>query len=152
MLPMVDPLSVVSTMSLISSAISSVKNAKDLAKQSSDTDLKDRISDVYDAILGMKERVLELDQQNRDLREQLTQKASVARNPEFGYYFVDGDPDPHCQKCYEGSGKLIHFPSSRPFSEGIRRDCIVCDFTSWEKRPVAQPSRRTLSRGVSGWG
>ena len=43
---------------LISNALSSVRSAKDIAKDSSDLELKDRISDAKDALLDLKEVAL----------------------------------------------------------------------------------------------
>lgn len=141
------PATVLSTASLVSNAISSVKNARDIAKQSQSSDVKDAVSEVYDAVLDLKNRVLDLDEENRSLKKQLDQKAKVARNREFGYYFMEDDPDPLCPKCYESDGKLVHLPASKEWNGGVRRICIECRETFWEKQMVSKP----VIRGSNSW-
>jgi hypothetical protein len=146
---MIDPHSAAAAVGLANSAFTAVKSAFELAKKTTDLELKHEISATFDSVLELKVKVYELAEENRDLREQLTKKATVKRNHEFGYYFVDDDPDPHCAKCYEVSGKLIHLPASRPSSGGVRRDCMECRHTTWEQPMSAQPSRTRFSR--SSW-
>ena len=69
---------VISTMALVNSVIGSAKNARDLAIQSENSDVKDAIIGVYDAILEVKNRVLDLDEENRKLREKLATSAGGA--------------------------------------------------------------------------
>lgn len=126
------PAAVLTVSTLVNNALTSAKTVREVAKQSQDSALKDQISDLYDAIIDIKARVLEIDEENQQLRAQLAQRASVKRTSEFGYYFVASDPDPHCPKCYEGSGKLIHLPASERWSGGIRRVCIECHQPYWE--------------------
>ena len=118
------PAAVVSVSPLVNNLVSSARTAKELTKQSTDSELKEQISDLF------------ADEENRSLRAKLAQKASVTRNPEFGYYFANGDPDPHCPKCYEGAEKMIHLPKAEPWSGGVRRDCVECQQTFWEKPMV----------------
>jgi hypothetical protein len=47
-------------------------------------------------------KVYELAEENRSLRELLDQKASIKRDPQFGYWFKEGETEPLCLKCYEG--------------------------------------------------
>lgn len=131
----IDPHGAATVVSLINSALSSVRTAKDLTKQSKDSDLKEQISGIYDAILSMKERVLELDEENRNLRQQLEQRAAIKRSGEFGYFYQDGDADPLCPKCWEGSNKIAHLSAVRQRSSGLKRDCLQCDTVYWEKDP-----------------
>jgi hypothetical protein len=140
MLP-IDTHSAATAIGLANSAFSSVKTALDLAKKTADRDLKSEIGSALDNVLELKVKIYELAEENRSLREQLTLKAKVARNSEFGYYFAEGDPDPLCPKCYEASGKSIHLPASKPWSGGVRRDCIECRQTFWEKNMVAKAKR-----------
>jgi hypothetical protein len=137
----IDPHGAVTVVSLINSALSSVKAAKDLTKQSKDSDLKEQISGIYDAILNMKERVLELDEENRNLREQLEQRAAIKRSGEFGYFYQEGDADPLCPKCWEGSNKIAHLSAMKQRSSGVRRDCIHCATVFWEKE-YSQPQQQ----------
>jgi hypothetical protein len=126
------PPAVLSVASLVSNVLSSAKAAKELAKQSGDSALKEQIGELIDSVLEVKQRVLELDEENRSLRQQLAKKAAVRRDPQFGYYFAEGDADPFCPKCYESSAKLVHLTQSEPWSGGIRRNCRECRDTFWE--------------------
>lgn len=126
------PATVLSVSSLVNNLVSSVKSAKELAKQSSDGGLKEQIADVFDIVLDIKERVLELNEENRALRTALAQKAALKRNPEFGYYYMGDDPSPICPKCYEDVGKIVFLPPPQPWSDAIRLDCRVCESTFWE--------------------
>ena len=147
----IDPHTAATAIGLVNSAFSSVKTAFDLAKKTTDLDLKHEVSKAFDNVLELKATVYELAEENRTLREKLNEKASVKRNPEFGYYFADGDSDPLCPKCYEVSGKLIHLPPSRPWNRGVRRDCVECKLVTWEKPMVSQAIRGVVHRGPSGW-
>lgn len=143
----IDPQSAATAIGLVNSAFSSVKTALDLAKKTTDLNLKQEISKAFDNILELKATVYELAEENRSLREELDQKAKIARNREFGYYFAEGDPDPLCPKCYESNGKLVHLPAPREWNGGIRRICIECRETFWEKQMVSKPT----SPGPSSW-
>ena len=136
-----DPHSAATAVGLANSAFSSVKTALELAKKTTDRDLKSEIGSALDNVLELKVKVYELAEENRSLKERLNLKAKVARTSEFGYYFAEDDPDPLCPKCYEASGKIIHLPASKPWSGGIRRDCIECRQTFWEKSMNTKPKR-----------
>jgi rubredoxin len=125
-------------------SVSSVRAAKELAKDSSDTELKERIAEVYDSFLDIKDRVLDLDLENRTLKEQLAKRATFKRTSEFGYYFADGDPDPYCPKCYEGAGKEIHLRKAIHTSGGrVTRGCRECGYSFIESRGAPSTPRRS---------
>jgi hypothetical protein len=144
----IDPHSAATAVGLANSAFSSVKTALDLAKKTSDRDLKSEIGSALDNVLELKVKVYELAEENRSLREQLNLKAKITRTSQFGYYFAEGDADPFCPKCYEANGKLIHLPASKPWSGGIRRDCVECRQTFWEKSMEAKPRRAVRVPGA----
>jgi hypothetical protein len=135
------PHAVLTVTSLVNSALSSVRAAKDLAKDSSDTELKLRIAEVYDSFLDIKDRVIDLDLENRRLKEQLAQRANFKRTSEFGYYFADGDPDPYCPKCYEGTEKEIHLPKASNRAGGFMRVCRECQHAFVEAKRQDVPPR-----------
>jgi len=143
------PTAIVTTVSAVNAAIASVKNAREMAKQSQDTDLKNLISDAYDAVLDLKDKVLELGEENRSLKERLEQRETVKRDPTFGYYFKEGnDPDPLCPKCYEADGKMMHLDAvtNRAYSEG--RLCRTCG-QFYTERPTSNTARYSVSK--PGW-
>jgi hypothetical protein len=118
---------VVSTISLVNSLMGSAKNARDLALQSDNADVKDAVIGVYDAILEVKNRVLDIDEENRKLREKLAQRESVIHDPVTTYYFKDGKSDsPLCPTCYENNDKMITLPKPHTNASGISRTCNVC--------------------------
>jgi hypothetical protein len=129
------PTALVSAVSVVNGAIASVRNARDIAKQSSDSALKDAVSEAYDAVLDLKDRVLDLDEENRQLKAKLAQKDSVKRDPKFGYYFKDGEPDaPLCQRCYEGAGRLAYLSGIIREDGGVlRRWCHQCEKSFYEE-------------------
>jgi hypothetical protein len=129
-----NPLSTATTaLGLANSAVSAVKSAYELTKKTSDMELKHQMSTVMDTVLDLKAKIIELDEENRTLREQLGQKDKIVRGGEFGYWFKEGETDPLCPKCYEESSKTIYLPASEPWSGGIRRHCRVCSAYYWEK-------------------
>lgn len=142
---------VVSTMALVNSVIGLARNARDLAIQSNNTDVKDAVIGVYDAVLKGKNRVLELDEENRKLREKLAQRESVKYDPETTYYFKDDQPDsPFCPTCYDDKDKMIRLPKPHTDSSGIHRTCKVCS-----SRYLEEKTSRTVSpprfTGTDGW-
>jgi hypothetical protein len=143
------PKAILTVTSLVNSALSSVRAAKELAKDSSDTVVKERIAEVFDSFLNIKDRILALDEENRALKEQLAKRAAFKRNSEFGYYFAEGDPDPYCPKCYEGAGKEIHLPKASDRAGGLMRVRRVCQHLFIEgKHQLGSPD--TSSRNP--WG
>ena len=137
----IDPHGAATVVSLINSLLGSVKTAKDLATQSKETHLKEQMIGVYDAILNVKDRVLELDEENRNLRQKLEQRAAIKRSGEFGYFYQDGDTDPPCPKRWQGTYKIAHLSATKSWSSGMRRDCIQCNSAFWEKQ-YSQPQRQ----------
>jgi len=103
-------------------------------------------------VLEMKIKILELDEENRKLKEQLNQKGSIKRESRTGFYFKDeAMDDPLCPKCYEGDGKLIYLPASERWSGGIRRVCRECHSYLWEVQPPEPSTRRKPTSGRP-WG
>jgi hypothetical protein len=124
--------------------VQSIKTAIELAKTSKDSDLKQTISEVFDGILDLKSKVLDLEEENRKLRITIAEKASIKRSDVFGYYFKEDEISPLCPKCYESDAKLAYLSNAGPWNDGIRRDCRICNETYWEK-PMALISEPTRS-------
>jgi hypothetical protein len=62
------PQAALTTVQIVSGLAASAKNAVDLAKASSNNELKGAVSELYDSVLDVKGRVLELDEENRNLK------------------------------------------------------------------------------------
>lgn len=142
---------VLSATALVSNLMSSAKNARELAKLSSDSDLKVAIGEMLSDIIEVKLRVSDLDDENRALKAQLLLKASLTRTSEFGYWFKDGDVgDPLCPKCYEGRGMLIYLPAAERLDRGILRVCRECKHMFWEREFASD--NRSNEQGISWMG
>ena len=150
------PSVVSTTVQLVGNLVSSAKNARDLAKASSDHELKASISELYDALLDVKAHVLELDEENRRLVAELARKGQVVGPTEqFGYFFYNDKPEqPLCPKCFQSQQPNGVFlgPLYRR-NGGKFRKCPVCDYGNYEESPkqggavVAVPSISSRSRG-----
>jgi regulator of replication initiation timing len=108
---------------LVNSTISLFKQVNESAKNSDDIDLKKGLSDLYNQIVELKAQILDLAQENADLRIQLNQRANINRDEVTGFYFQDDDPDPLCSLCYERDERRIHLT---PSSDSGSRFCKVC--------------------------
>jgi hypothetical protein len=112
---------------VISSTIATLKNARDLAKDSKDRELKDVINAAFDSLLDLKERMLALDEENRDLKLKLVKKMSfIGPVPPFGYVYKDGDMQhPFCPKCLQEKGHENPLFTER-LDYSVRRSCNTC--------------------------
>jgi hypothetical protein len=126
---MIDPHTATTALGIANTAIGSVKSALELAKKTKDLDLKHEISNVMDNVLELKAKVLELDEENRNLRQSLEQKETIKREPKHGFWLKEGETAPLCPRCYEGAEHLTVYLSNAKFSDifGYRRTCNVCE-------------------------
>ena len=79
-------------------AVTAVKEIAGLVKKANDFPLYERIVGLQAQVVELAGRVLELNEENRALREkvELREKTSF-RNP---YYFEDGNEVPLCPNCF----------------------------------------------------
>jgi hypothetical protein len=113
----------------IAGAIGLVKQAKELADQLKNLELKQVIVDLQGKLLDLKEEINELREENARLTEEV-KRASVP--PEVtlkdGMYYK-GDDGPFCTSCHDSGGKSIRLiEANRPEQQlmGIQRKCPVC--------------------------
>jgi hypothetical protein len=120
---------------LANSAVSAVKSAYELSKKTSDLDLKHQISHVLDTVLDLKVKIIELDEENRMLRQQVEQKDNLKRDAVTGFWFKDGDEAaPLCPKCYESDNKLIYLTHNRASEYSSENYlCKVCKFQRYPR-------------------
>lgn len=126
---MSDPLTlgVASTaVSLVNGAISLLKEARESAKRSDDHDLKDKLSDVYDAVLGLKECLGSLKDENSDLLRRLQTRASLKWDTRLKLYFAEDDPDPFCPTCMDQSVSRIRLHPDTLDGQLWRYICKAC--------------------------
>ena len=144
------PPGLLTTVQLVGGLAASAKNALDIVKASSDHDLKAAVSELYDSVLDVKVRVLDLDEENRRLKADLERKAEVI-GPEdpHGYFFFKDKPDqPLCPKCVQSQpANAVYLPKVYTYKSGAKsRTCIICRFEYFEDRASTQ------NRGVGGGG
>ncbi|MDE3188070.1 MAG: hypothetical protein KGM96_11190 [Acidobacteriota bacterium] len=131
------PQAALTTVQIVSGLAASAKNAVDLAKSTSNTELKGAVSELYDSVLDVKARVLELDEEVRILKAQLVQRDEIeGPDAKFGYFCFKGKPDaPLCPKCYQSiPSKVVNMGPRDQRAGGVMRFCPVCNFRVTEER------------------
>lgn len=129
------PQAALTTVQIVSGLAASSKNAVDLAKSTSNNELKGAVSELYDSVLDVKARVLELDEEVRSLKAQLALREEITGpDARFGYFHFKSRPnEPLCPKCYQSAGSRPTFMGPR-HKKGtyIGRTCPVCNFSHSE--------------------
>jgi hypothetical protein len=135
-----DPFSVAATaVGLLKSTNDALNALRERAQRSKDLDIKDQINTLYDSVLGLKEVISRLTNENEDLRRQFEQQKrppEVPKTTQVGdtNYYFKGDEGPFCQPCYDTKVKLVALLPSEPWNNGVRRACPVCGEYFYEKR------------------
>jgi hypothetical protein len=147
------PSSVSAALDLVNSTVTTVKTLVGLTKDINNNEIKNEISAVLSSALDLKIMVHDLAEENKNLREQLAQRASVKRSGPLGYYFQEGDADPLCPKCYEGSEKIAHLSAAKEDFAGTSRKCLQCSEIYWERKisPYQERGSNSGSGGGSSW-
>lgn len=131
---------------LVNSAIGILKSARELAKDASDIELKEKISDVYDVLLELKELTLKFDDENRELKARLAAEAAyVGPTAPHGYYYAASDEKqehPLCPKCYQSKPSQKGFLENREeWNGGARRICKLCRHAIYEEPMDLSPRK-----------
>jgi hypothetical protein len=127
---------VVTTAQLIGSVTGTLKTARDLVKDVSNHELKERIGAALEGLLDLRERLLTLEEDNRQLKEALSKKAQIEGPlPPFGYFYRVGDRlYPLRPRCYQSKEPAEFYMSpAKPWNGGTTRDCRVCNLEVWEQ-------------------
>jgi hypothetical protein len=113
---------------LVNGTIGLLKEARNAAKRSDDHDLKDKLSEVFDAVLELKEVVGNLRDENAALQKQLQTRAALKWDTARKMYFAEDDPDPFCPACLDVKGQQVRLqPVFAVNSRTIfRYDCKAC--------------------------
>lgn len=133
---------------ILTNTLETLKVVRERAQTSKDSDLKERISGLYDNLLSLKEVILQLTQENLELRQQIEELQRVRQAPQpvlrqvgaCNFYFV-GEEGPYCQPCYDGNGKLTKLSPPEPWNCGVRRQCVLCQKYFYEKPMDLRPKR-----------
>jgi len=107
-----------------------------MAKDSTDSVLKEQISQIYDTLLDLKERTIALGEENHLLKSELAKKSQyIGPIAPHGYYFQAGENDiPLCPTCFQSHPQRVGFMSDREsWNNGIRRRCKLCNNVIYEK-------------------
>lgn len=161
-----EPISTVATASsLLSNTLNALKAVRERAQSSKDRDLKEDISTLYDSVLALKEAVMlvtdenrELKTENKDLKRRIAELEQPAEKPlpelrqvgAVNYYFV-GEVGPYCQKCYDSGGKLTMLTPVEDWSGGKRRSCLLCGKFFHEQPMDSGPAFATAYDGPDSW-
>jgi hypothetical protein len=124
------------TASLVANVVGTVRAARDLAKDIGNHELKEKIGDAYDGLNDLRQRVLDLDEENRQLKAELAKKAEIEGPvPPFGYFFDKRHPDhPMCPKCYQAKeSRIAYMGPLHPWNGGMRRVCQLCGHITTEQ-------------------
>lgn len=137
------PQAALTTVQIVSGLAASAKNAVDLAKATSNNELKASISELYDGLLDVKARVLDLDEENRRLKTELARKDDI-EGPvgPFGYFFTKQKPEnPLCPKCLQSQpSNIVFLGELRKHQGGRLRKCPVCKYGNYEEPPTTGPA------------
>lgn len=142
--------------SVLSTALSAMKYVREVSDSTDDLELKSRINDLYTALLDVRAKVLELDEENCRLKTELARKEDIEGPVEpFGYFFTKQKPEnPLCPKCLQSEpSKVVFLGSPRKHKGGQLRRCPVCSYGNYEEPPktgpalAVGPSMSSLTRG-----
>ena len=142
-----EPGGIIKTTEIIAGVLSALKNARELARDTSNSELKDQISDAQDGLLSLKERLLEIHDENRQLKAELAKRTAIEGPvPPFGYFYKDGDRDnPLCPKCYQSKERCESYMGPLiPWNRGSRRNCRNCGHSIYEQEMDLSPRRLQL--------
>ena len=119
---------------LVTTTIVAAQHAFDLAGQSRDAGLQQKISEIYDLVLILDRQLGALEEENRNLKRQLAEKPKVmaTRKGVFGYWFKEGETDPLCPVCCERDDTVSYLSQVQHVAQGSRRVCAVCQAVFWE--------------------
>jgi hypothetical protein len=92
------------------SLISDAKDVVKLAHEAGNLSLYQRLVELQGEIVEISGRVMELETENRSLKEALDLKARMTFKKPF--YYQEGDEVPFCPNCWESSRKAIHVADS----------------------------------------
>jgi hypothetical protein len=129
------------SLQLLSKTTEALNALRERAQRSKDIDIKDQINTLYDSVLGLKEVVSRLLDENKELRRQLEQQQHPPEEPKIGQvgetnYYFKGNEGPYCQPCYDSNPKarpLVMLSPQQQASGSLWRDCPVCRRVFYEK-------------------
>ena len=140
--------------SVIGAALSAMKYMREVSDSTDDLELKSRINDLYTALLDVRAKVLDLDEENRRLKNELARKDDiVGPDAKFGYFhFMNKPNEPLCPKCYQSiPSKIVNMGPMDQRAGGMMRLCPVCNFFVTEERRQEDQHQSTIYEGSNRW-
>jgi len=132
-----DASAAVTATQMVATVVNTVRAAKELAKDISNHELKDKIGEIYDSLNDLRQRVLDLDEENRALKGEVAKKLDIeGPTPPYGYFYRKDHPqDPLCPTCYQSKESRLGFMGpQRRSSAGVYRSCHLCGKLIYEDR------------------
>jgi hypothetical protein len=138
-----DPVSVATlALSFLVKTTEALNSLRERSQRSKDIDIKDQINTMYDNVLQLKEVILRLLDENRELERKLDEQQHPPEAPkikqvgETNYYFK-GDEGPFCQPCYDVDPKAERLVALSPQQQSqggtVFRTCRVCNNIFYEQ-------------------
>ena len=130
-LSMSDPLTIglaSTAVGLVNGTIGLLKEAREAAKRSDDHDLKDKLSEVFDSVLELKELIGNLRDENGELRKRIESRAHLHWDSKQKVYLAEGDSDPFCPACLDLKGSVIRLQPAPNYGNNVlcMYECKVC--------------------------
>ena len=143
--------------SIAANAVAALKNARELATTTGNSELREQLRLASDDLLTLREKLLDVVEENRSLRTQLEERRKVVGPvAPFGYFYMADDSNhehPLCSKCYQDGDKLGFMTPQEEHNYGLRRKCRNCGHTVWEREmDLGRASRESSSRSRSSYG
>ncbi len=118
---------------LIAETLELVKKGNEIAKQAENTALTEAMMTARENLQFLREKLADLQDERKELEAQLeelkktlSQRGKMVRSS--GVYFVKGDADPWCPKCWEAEQKALHLNPSGLMGGRLVR-CTRCDYS-----------------------
>jgi len=118
---------------------------KDKAEKNQDPKFNEAYLDLQLKIMEIQEDYIRITGENDKLKKanELTSKVSFKRP----YIFIEGDPEPYCQRCYDDEGKIIRLlRRERHGSADWSRKCPKCESRFYEGDNIHHPGAQMPSR------
>jgi len=117
---MTDPITV---LGLTKKTSDIIKDALDFARETKNTDLAQKLIDLYRDFVDLADANQELKNEIQRLQSQIRLKGAMVFKAPF--YYQEGDSTPFCPKCYETGDRAVHLVSWDA-GRGDHWFCTVC--------------------------
>jgi hypothetical protein len=113
----------ITTLGLAKTTSDIIKNALDFAREQKNTDLAEKLVDLYRDFVVLMETNQELRNEVQQLKSALNLRAAMTFKAPL--YYQEGDRTPYCPSCFENNNRAIHLVCY-DMGKGERWFCKVC--------------------------